>query len=431
MKKIKKIVKVLVLFALIFVKTTAAWGQTKIPSNLIGVIKILDNSKVKEITDASLVDYIGHLSDDDLVKNGLFTKKVYIFNDITFSLNIRPSIFVDETYVSCDIYRAGRIDGFAIRPSWFDLVEGLEIKTGAEINGVLFIQNSGVDARGYLFFGNKKPLDPTWLFLCYHGVPMFKITGGLTGPCFNLIRCTFVEGWTGKEPEKQKQPEPKEYLNLPCDNQKIEMGEYEVSNDTVYGRISKDGRYYYHYSDGVWYKNNNGNWDKIICPQTQEVKTTSVVYQEPVFVIACDNTSYKKEGYSINGYEMYNFGEIAFKNGQWYKKRPDGVFDLLCKAEFAEEEPKKEGYYEVNKTKYTFSEEPKVIYVVQQSQPAQTTLLQRVGNFFASGYVNFSMNNRNNYNGYGYQNGYQNGYRNHVQLVPPNTDGPFDKPRGQ
>lgn len=231
-----------------------------------------------------------------------------------------------------------------------DLLNKLEWVKGSKFNES-FYKNTGVHKKtGAIEILTS--LYPDW------GSLPSTLENGTSIGYWSLVDGNFVDPWIKDNcgniilsnipqfkpslDDKVEQPQ-KEYANLPCRMGRIEMGKYDIENGVTYGRFSADGRYHYLNRNGSWSELINGEWVEIIC----EIKPVTKV-AKPILVTGCDNVIYVKDGNNVDGYEMFNFGTIALKNGVWYRKRSDGQFEELCEVKIAQ----KNNHVETTQTVY-------------------------------------------------------------------------------
>ncbi len=439
MEKIKNLIKIILALFVLFIETAIVSVQAQTTHKKLAIAHIVKGPKK---FDGNHVYFISQLPVDQWQKNDTFQ-----VNDNTFKLYASPSSFIANTEETYNSYRDLRVKGFESLIDWFDFSEHITVVKGSKLKGIKMLANSRSDENGNITYGDFKQIDTSWYFLCYANVPMYKMTGGME-PCLNLTRVMFADDFGKTIPEKPKKvdfepkdsiiPEKpkleakKDMMLEPCSSVEYEMADWYVEGGEQLGKFTKSySNIYWRKSDNYWLQKNGQKWDTI-CPLVAK-KQVEIPKKNSNSVIEydCFGIPYVNGVTSPSGEIMFNSGEVIKIGDYWYRKNLNGGITQFCPPPAITKND--QDYYELTKTKYFFpkqEEEVRVVYVIQQAPPAQTTFLQKVENLAFSGYVNFSTDNRNNYNGYqnGYQNnvGYQNGYRNRGQIVQ-RRDGPFDK----
>jgi hypothetical protein len=455
MEKIKKIVKVLTLLVLIFVKTNPVNGQAKTTHQKLAIAHIVKGPKK---FDGNHVYFISQLPVDQWQKNDTFQ-----VNDNTFKLYASPSSFIANTEETYNSYRALRIKGFESLIDWFDFSELITVVKGSKLKGIKLLANSRSDQYGNITYGDYKQIDTNWYFLCYAGVPMYKMTGGME-PCLNLTRVMFADDFGKTIPEKPKKvdPEPKDTIIKqpeykpeakrdlmlePCSNVQYEMNDWYVDNGEQIGKFTKEySNIYWRKSDNIWLQKNGQKWDTI-CPKLAVKQPDATPKKNSNFVIDYDcsgNAYFQESFFGSNGEKMYNQGEVMKSGYRWYRKGSDGKFYEFCKTEIATStETKKpdcgcpddkKSETRTTSTAYSYYDEhcgcPKTrtcectqYYNCQE----HTQFASNQGGFW--GFLNVSLDGSRNVNqNYGNQNrgSRVNDNRNRSQIVQ-RRDGPFDK----
>ncbi len=341
--KLKKLIKLSVLLILIFVKANPVVGQAKTTHKKLAIAHIVKGPKK---FDGNHVYFISQLPVDQWQKNDTFQ-----VNDNTFKLYASPSSFIANTEETYNSYRALRVKGFESSIDWFDFSEHITVVKGSKVKGIKMLANSRSDENGNITYGDFKQIDTSWYFLCYAGVPMYKMTGGME-PCLNLTRVMFADDFN-KEPELIKDPEPKDttpikkpedkpevkadIMTEPCSNVQYEMADWYIQDGVQVGKFTKEySNIYWRKSDNHWIQLNGEKWDTL-CPKPAQ-KLAATPKKNSNFVTASDcngNVYLKDEIPGPNGEEMFNNREVMRVGYHWYRKGPDGIYYEFCTIQIA------------------------------------------------------------------------------------------------
>lgn len=457
MEKIKNLIKIILALFVLFIETAIVSVQAQTTHKKLAIAHIVKGPKK---FDGNHVYFISQLPVDQWQKNDTFQ-----VNDNTFKLYASPSSFIANTEETYNSYRALRVKGFESFIDWFDFSEHITVVKGSKLKGIKLLANSRSDQYGNITYGDFKQIDTNWYFLCYAGVPMYKMTGGME-PCLNLTRVMFADDF-GKTIPGKKQPEPepkdtikpkqpeykpeakKDMMTEPCSIIEYEMADWYIQDGVQVGKFTKEySNIYWRKSDNIWLQRNGAKWDTL-CPKPT-VKPDVTPKKNSNFVTAsdCDGKVYlKDEVPGPNGEEMFNNREVMRVGYHWYRKGSDGIYYEFCTIKIANTQTQtqtktdcgcpddKKSETRTTSTAYSYYDEHCGCPKTRTCECTQyyncrehTQFASSQGNFW--GFLNVSLDgsgngNQNNNGGNRHRN--NNGIRNQRDQMVQRRDGPFDK----